>query len=470
MQRNDVRQAGFTIIEVVVAVFILVMAALATFGLLSAATKNTQRAKATQVALDRAQQELEALRSLTDEQLALTAAPGPSSDPKDPRYRVSAGSYAVVREPRGSYHALVVNGGALYGGGSVKGGVVSPGPTPFRSGDVSGEVYRFIVWRNDERCSEAKCPGTQDYKQIVVAVKLDKRGADASERGYVEVQGAFIDPTDSAAQDPSGNKAVTAQQFYLSDTPCSPSGVTVRQEITGDHLLHNTLGTCASGLQEEVTPGVVAPGAPDALVLGRPPDEAPEDTTLPPLYDYSNDSYLEPEPEVDHGVQILKGTADGCYFSPSGPNADAKVHRWVTDPMPSSLTEGFKMTESVTIEFYTRTLGKEENTTGRLCVFLFKRHDTASPPDTLLTNKLGGSTYWTYTPESNNSWPTTWTKVRLTMEFNGTPYTIPAGDRLGVALAIESKNTPAAALPIMYDHPDYASRIEVVTSTPLEGG
>ena len=113
---------------------------------------------------------------------------------------------------------------------------------------------------------------------------------------------------------------------------------------------------------------------------------------MPLLYDYSNDSYLEPEPDIDHGVQILKGTADGCYFSPAGPNADAKVHRWVTDPMPSSLTEGFKMTESVTIEFYTRTLGKEETTTGRLCVFLFKRHDgvpPAEPSDTQLVDKLG---------------------------------------------------------------------------------
>ena len=53
-----------TIIEVLVAAVILALGALATFGMLSAATNNNQRAKATQVALDKAQQELESMRSL----------------------------------------------------------------------------------------------------------------------------------------------------------------------------------------------------------------------------------------------------------------------------------------------------------------------------------------------------------------------------------------------------------------------
>jgi hypothetical protein len=56
------------------------------------------------------------------------------------------------------------------------------------------------------------------------------------------------------------------------------------------------------------------------------------------------------------------------------------------------------------------------------------------------------------------------------MAFNGAPYTIPAGDRLGLALSVERANTPADAIPIMYDHPNYASRIEVDTNTPIDGG
>jgi hypothetical protein len=47
--------------------------------------------------------------------------------------------------------------------------------------------------------------------------------------------------------------------------------------------------------------------------------------------------------------------------------------------------------------------------------------------------------------------------------------TIPANDRLGVALSVDPAGTPADAIPIMYDHPNFPTRIEVDTTTPLEG-
>jgi len=47
---------------------------------------------------------------------------------------------------------------------------------------------------------------------------------------------------------------------------------------------------------------------------------------------------------------------------------------------------------------------------------------------------------------------------------------IPAGQRLGVALGVDPANTPADAIPVMYDHPNYPSRLEVDTTTPIEGG
>lgn len=469
MDRRPRREDGFTIIEVIVAVFVLVMAALATFGLLSAATKNSERAKATQVALDRAQKEIEALRSLKSEELALTGYPPSSSDPLDPGYRVSSDSYALTREPPGNKHELVINGGSVYGGGEIKGGVVNPGPIPFTSGDVSGKVYRYIVWREDEACGKA-CPGTQDYKQIVVAVKLDTPGNQAGERGYVEVQSDFIDPTKSPLNDPVAGPqgVVTAQQFFLTDTPCAASGVTVRQEITADHPLHNTLGTCASGKQ-----GGETLGAPDALLLSGPPVPAENEST-PPLYDYSNNLVFNPE--TGRGVQIVKdATTSGCpfYTWPSGTSYPAsKVHLWVTDPMASE----FKMTGRVTVEFYTRTIDNSERTKGSLCVYLFKRHEEEvggekKATDSRLIDSSGNNPYWKYTPENNNWWPSlAWTKERMTMNFKEAPYTIPKGDRLGVAISVESANTQTVAIPIMFDHPTYPSRIEVDTSTPIEGG
>jgi type II secretory pathway pseudopilin PulG len=471
--RPSTRESGFTIVEVLVATLVLTLGALASFGLLSSATKNTQRAKATQVALDRAQQELEALRGLSFEEVAMTATPPHSANSLDPNYRVNAANatFAITRQPPGDYRKLVVNGGSVFGEsgeeGVISGGTVDPGPVHFASGDVSGDVYRYVVWADDLVCGEA-CPGTQDYKQVIVAVKLDTPGNQAGERGYVEVQSDFVDPTDSSANDPipdANGDVVTAQQFFLSDTPCDAGGTTERQDIVGDHLLHNTLDTCAAGLKT----GKEA-GAPDALLLGAPPDPAPADPNVPALYDYSDDTYLEPTPDTDRGLQIRLDDTPGCNYVPTGTtNPESQVHRWVTDPLESD----FILSETVTLEFYTRTLNDEPHT-GQLCVYLYKRHEEGSPlvfTDSLLTNKVGGTPYWTFTPKGSELWPAgEWARRRLEMTFNGAPYTIPAGDRLGVALSTERSITEADAIPIMYDHPRYQTRLEVDTSTPIDGG
>lgn len=456
-------------VEVLVAALILSIAAMTTFGLLSSATKNTVRAKATQVALDRAQQEMEKLHSLTNKQLAMTSVPAHASSDLDPGYRVKAGggTFALSRSPIGEYEEMVYNGGSLIGGGTVQGGVVNPGPVSFTSGDISGEVYRYIVWRDDELCLD--CPG-QDYKQIVVAVKLDSPPSQAAERGYVEVQSNFVDPTDSIESDPKpgAEGVVTAQQFYLSDTPCAATGVTERQEITGEHLLHNTLGTCADGLQNEATEG-----APDALLLGAPPDPAPEDPDNPIRYDYANDFYLEPTPDTDKGLQIRRDDTAGCHFSPGGSIAQSQVHRWVTDPMAAE----FKLTGKVTLKLFTRTLNTASYRAG-ICVFLFKRN--LSGEDSLLLNKQGGDPFWTSSSGGVGNWPTVeivegrekWPVETVTMEVAGTPYPIGVGERLGMAITVDpAKMTPGAdGIGINYDFPEEPSRIEVETTTPLDGG
>jgi prepilin-type N-terminal cleavage/methylation domain-containing protein len=458
-------EAGFTIVEVLVAIVIVSIASLTTFTLMSAATRNAQRAEASQVALEYAEQELELLRSMEDKNLALTAAPSSSPNDNSPNRRVLNGTFALSRQPLGNYRNLVVNGGSLYGGGHVAGGTVNPGPTSFTSGDVSGRVYRYIVWRNDEKCSEASCPGKQDYKQIVVAVRLNTPGNQAAERAYVEVQSNFVNPTDNKESDPlpgENGKVNTAQQFFFTDTPCSTSGFTTRQEPTANHLLHNTLGTCASGLQTGTTKG-----APDTLVLGSPPDPDPSDINNPLKYDYANDSYLDTSPDTGVGVQIRKDDTNGCHYTPTGTtNPESQVHRWVTDPM----TANFVLNNKVTLEVFTQSINKAQSS-GKLCIYLFKRHETGSPPvatDTMLTDSLGGTPYWTY--YESPIWTTDLKAKILTMTLGGAPYMIPAGDRLGVAFSVERQSTPADALSFMYDHPDAKTRIEVDTSTPIDGG
>jgi hypothetical protein len=130
------------------------------------------------------------------------------------------------------------------------------------------------------------------------------------------------------------------------------------------------------------------------------------------------------------------------------------------------------MLEKVTLELYTRTLN-DESYSGQLCVFLFKRHESGSPPvalDTRLTDKEKGFDYWIYNPGGTGWWRGAWEKVRLAMTFNGSPYTIPVGDRLGIGMTVERGNTTGLALSFMYDHPKFPTRIEVDTNTPINGG
>src|SRR6478672_4023919 len=122
MFRADRGEAGFTMVEVLVAILILAVAAMTVFGLLGAATRNTQRAKATQVALDWAQKELEALRSLKNSELAMTTPPSPAASKLNPAFRVNSGNatYAVNREPATGYQKMVYNGGPVYGAEGTK--------------------------------------------------------------------------------------------------------------------------------------------------------------------------------------------------------------------------------------------------------------------------------------------------------------------------------------------------------------
>jgi prepilin-type N-terminal cleavage/methylation domain-containing protein len=457
---------GFTMVEVLVAILIVSIGAMATFTLLSSATRNAHRAEASQVALEYAEQEMERLRSMEWKHLALKGAPQFESSPANPNNRVRNGEFALTREPVGNYETLVFNGEPIWGQPEkkIEGGEVSPGPSPFTNGDVSGKVYRYIVWRNDDTCG-SECPGPQDYKQIVVAVKLDTRANEAGERGYFEVQSNFVDPEDSAKNDPTAGpegKVVTAQQFFLTDTSCTAAGTmassTIHQTITASHLLHNTRGTCAAGTKTGSTPG-----APDALMLGLPPDPDPEDPAIPAQYDYANDSYLDTSPDTGTGVQIKRDDTSGCHAQPTGTSfPESQIHRWVTDKM----TETFVMKEKVTLEVYTKSLNNR-SAEGRICVFLFKRHGETE--DTPITNLETGAAYWTWWPEKNADWPQAWTKVRLTMKFTPTSYEIPVNDRLGVAISVERGHTQDEALSFMYDHPDYPSRLEIVTSTPIGG-
>src|SRR5207247_2130200 len=72
---------------------------IAVLGTLDAATRNTFRAEQSQAATNVAQQQLEQIRNLDYDQVAMTATPAHSSDPTSPFFRVSGGNFNLTWNP-----------------------------------------------------------------------------------------------------------------------------------------------------------------------------------------------------------------------------------------------------------------------------------------------------------------------------------------------------------------------------------
>ena len=118
------------------------------------------------------------------------------------------------------------------------------------------------------------------------------------------------------------------------------------------------------------------PGRARRAAARQPARPAPEDPTNPPLYDYANDSYLEPTPDTDKGVQIRRDDTSGCHYKPTGTtNPESQVHRWVTDPMATA----FMMTGKGDARVLHPNAQRRPRH-GQLCIYLFKRHELGSPP------------------------------------------------------------------------------------------
>jgi hypothetical protein len=465
------REDGLTVVEVMVAAMIMILGGLAVLQVVDAAARNNYRGEQSQVTSNRLQEEMEKLKQLPYQQIALNGLPTDTSDPTDPRWRTQSTSFAVTQQG-GSPQPLVYNGSAIYGGGSVTGGAIDPTPIPFTSGDVSGNIYRFVVWEDDESCAEA-CPGQQDLKRVIVALRLNTT-ASGGERPYQEIQSEIVDPeaepVDNSTPlpdidgdgdpDPLPDPNQKPWLTFLTDTPCNN---TTRQPITSDHLTHNTRGACSAGLKTGNDPG-----APDLMFTEAPP----LDPELP-IYDYATDVEPTVNPEQDKGLQLLPGSSEGCpsdaLGAPNEPDSEAdryqRIHRWLTPQIPE--TYDVELNGEGTVALWSQSVNGVAYP-GKICIWLFKRQVDVlgQTTDTAFANlDQGGSGYFTY---SRSPWPTTWTELAIPVSFPTDIHLLP-GDRLGLAIAIDPSGTGdgSQGLQFMYDEPSFDARLELKTlSTP----
>jgi prepilin-type N-terminal cleavage/methylation domain-containing protein len=485
------RQGGFTMVEVLIAMVILTVTALAIATLLNSANHNTFRTEQDQVVVNRLQNELERIRQLPFNQVALTAQPQTSSQAGDPGQRVSADRAHFDLSQNGTNTRLLAYAGGVTPDGKPMGcgGTgqpvcgVNPGPETFQSGDVSGKIYRYVTYPG----VPANCPGcSADYfKRIVVIIKLDTTPAGGA-HAYQEIQSDVSSPDATPSSNPVNPTQTTDQQvatFWLTDTPCNSSA---RVAPTSDHATHNTRGTCSNGMQTGTTRG-----APD-LMLDAPPPGSGTD----PTYNYSMDvdrsdtprlglTMVRPSTVANCALQVTTG--NGLNQTMDLPlletNPQVEMHTWLSNPLTSTFTT--LTSADATLELWTKSVGGAAYQ-GDLCVYVFKRITVQQTLPGNITN-----TFVVDSPAVINlanpyleiqkaTWPQAWTKVSSgafdvkmlsvdtvlnALTSSGIPGTLTSPQqRLGLALTVNHAGTSGDALDMMYDHPTFDSRFEFDTT------
>jgi type II secretory pathway pseudopilin PulG len=498
--RDPRRDSGFTVIEVAVAAILLSLGALAVLSLVGASNRNNYRAEQSQVVNDRLQQQMEAIKQLPYKQIVLTTAPANSLDSTTPSSRLAGATFNVNQSGTANYENLAYNGSTNPGNGkTLAGGSVAPGPIPFKSGNVSGDLYRYVTWEADPACGNATqsdC-GERYYKRITIDVTL-KSTAPGGTRAYQEIQGYVSNPNAGlpASQGGEGNPdeggpgpgpgnpgSPTPWTFWLTDTPCSPEPPSeARQPITASHDSHNTLGACQAGVRT----GGTTPGAPDLMFTDTPPCSNGGCDNPQPLYDYATDVEPDVQPDQDRGLQMLAPPDPGhlgCTVNiasatnlsllgstPLQATPWLYVHKWLSPPIPSNSSD-VVLDGNGTLDLWTQSINGTVYP-GAVCVWLFVRQTVgANSVDTFVVNQdlSGNPAYFRY---SRQTWPTTaWSEVSIPLHFAAVnaqgalqQLHIPANARLGIAIGVEGQGTyPNTGLQFMYDAPTFDSRLEVDT-------
>jgi prepilin-type N-terminal cleavage/methylation domain-containing protein len=154
---------GFTMVELLAALFILAVGVMATITTFDVSRRLVTQSERKESATHRGEQELERIVADSYAYAGLTATPQSSSDPNHPGFYVNTGppaTYQTNTTPPKT-EPLVID--------SVAGKV--PPTKTWSDGRLSGSIYNYVTWVDDPCCT-----GTQDYKRVTVAVTLDGEG------------------------------------------------------------------------------------------------------------------------------------------------------------------------------------------------------------------------------------------------------------------------------------------------------
>ena len=437
-------EAGFTLIEVLIAVAVMSFGVAATMKVFGSADRTALSAQAQHVAVQQAQAELERLSTLAYGELALTSSPASSSDPLHPGSKVSGTSFTVRS---GFSEPLVLTAGE---GASPR---VEPGPQTFAvgtaGGTITGKLYRYVSWR-DETCPLSLCDGGENTKRLTVAAALDPAFR-PTRRPPVWVSTIVADPATvppgtqaPPGGAPGGGSPVTAQSFYLYDTPC---GQGTRQVQSGSHPVRNTAAHGDAADDNSTCEHASPQKQPDLMAASAPPGDPST-----PLFEYSSDlagTYDGGLATARAGTSCVHSYPSAQADDPQGPSKWS-VHAWSTGALPQI----FHLDGQVTVSLFTSTLAGA-SASGRLCATLVDRTAEGGIPSDRV---IGEATY------DLSQWPRSVRRVTFTFHLPQAE-DLEAGHRL--VLALHTRQESTGDLLFVYDHPLYPSLLEVATTTPL---
>jgi len=442
-------EAGFTLVELMVAVMIMTVGLLALVGTLDSSQALTAVSERKEAVAHVAEREVEQILSQAYADVGLTSTAGlaHSTDPDNPDHYLTTASpprFQWDRNDPTKTESL------------VSGGTTAPS-TAWASGRLSGTVHRYVTRVDDSDCRPS-CP-TGAYKRVTVAVTVN---GGQPKRPSIE-SALVVDPNDGPAADPGvpvaecvndagqlevcesgGAGAYTAWHLY--DTPSgSPNNYVARQAVTAGHTTHATVaatGTCTAA----ITTGCPRP---DLMGTAAPP-EAP----ITALFNYSTEQTALLGTYT--GGRILARESTTCTGTPAADNMKSAM--WVSAPL--SLPKVLSGRGGMSV--FTQTLAGQE-AGGTLCVAVY---DVPASVDNLTSTgapptELGRSSY------SFTSWPSSLAPVSFGFNYRGAsgPATVLAGRRLGVRLWLSSSSS-TDKVALAYDDFDYQSIVQLNEEGP----
>lgn len=443
-------QAGFTSIELLLAMMIGAVGLMALVGTFDVSQRLASHSEMKEAAAHVGEQAMEELRALDYGELALNGNPSPSSssDPKNPAHYVGGdGSGAMTYRwdqrsdaPTGHTEPLVID--------ATK-GTVPAAAEVWNDGRLKGRIYRYVTCAatTAEACEQG--PDTSATKRVTVAVTVENELGPERPILFSTVvgnpttaNGEGSNPLDSpntqcedggVVVECTGGVAGTVRTWYLYDTPATSPA---REEIVGNHPTHPTVapeGTC-NGSNTSGCP------KPDLMALDPPPSPV----VTPPVYNYSSEITGGSTP----GGLVVRRDSECAGNVTSTDNT--KGHMWVSSPLSAPAT----LTGDAALSMTTQTFNGVQ-AAAMICVRFYNvpgdiSNLVANPP-----TAIGSAGY------SLTAWPKLPGVLTFAMDFlsgsEGSP--IPAGNRLGVRIWAAASSS--ADLVVLYDHPLHPSFLQV---------